>query len=640
MSGTSFNPLRLLRTRPEMMLRLALVPIIWGLALSCWFSLGRAVLSRSLPPVEAQVERQAAIFSNRLQDLAARNSTLVNDSRISAATDEAADTARRRALYEFSYLQNTRDVYVYDPAGNRIWNPLNAREMPVAPDSLKETVGRNGTGVRPLTLSQNMTLLLLVQRHAHGDTLIASLFPWARLNMESILMPSGSPLVLFYNHGNTWLELDMAQGTAHSIGKPDLNIDREMLGLAPAVTAAIRVPGWDGWWVAGTLNVMKESKTVFTLQLATLAAALGMTLLLIWKPWGGALTAGTAHAFMGGDRRRGKGGGSGGGWGIFSKKIGDTGTFYHGGGFQGSQRREDGEPALHGLGTSSMSDIARKQEKQRQRDSVYFTSMVQKIRGAMLAPNGVHGLYQPVFRASDGMAVINEVLLRLSIPNDEDMTPNDFLAVAKKADLLPALDATLLKNVIARNFKNGPPKTKLALNISSTTFDHMTYMREIITATNPTVMEHLVFEVRSRELIGDKGAMGFLFDLKDMGAQLSVDYFGGVPMLEMSKRMGFDHVKINALDMWDDLDKRRELVGLAKTAARIGVPLVLEKVETLQMEVFARRIGIPYLQGYHFAKPAAEPVTGQMVAWREMARDAATEVDRHEAADPSDETTE
>ena len=622
-------PFRTLGARPDVLLRIALVPVIWGLALSLWFSLGRAVLSHSLPPVEAQVEREAAHFADRLNGLATRGNTLVTDDRITAGTDNQADTVRRRALYEFSYLQNTRDVYVADPKGKHVWSPLNAQELPLSAIAMGNGVGRNGIGAIPVMVSKNTSLLMLVQRHVNGETVIGSLAPWSTLRQPTVFTANGAPLILFFHNGDRWWQLNMSTGAAHTTGRPDLRIDRELLGLAPTVTAAAAVPGWDGWWVSANLNVLKESKTVFALQIATLAAALMMSLFLIWNPWSVTATTGSGGRRNPQPHQPGQpgNGGIGGFWGDLKgriKPIGDTGTFYHGADTaDGTGALSETRKAAPAAGASA---TKQQYDRQRQRDSIHFASVIQKIRGAMDTPNGVRGLYQPIFRASDGMAVMNEVLLRLSIPNNEDMTPDDFLSVAKRANMMPALDASLLKAVLAQNFKDGMPGTKLALNVSSTTFDHMIYMREIVQATNPAVMNHLVFELRSRELIGDKGAMEFLFQLKSMGAQLSVDYFGGASMLDMSKRMGFDHVKINALEMWDDLNKRRELVGLAKSAARIGLPLILEKVETLQMEVFARRIGIPYLQGYHFAKPAPEPVTGQMVAWRHMAKEAASQV--------------
>jgi EAL domain-containing protein (putative c-di-GMP-specific phosphodiesterase class I) len=221
----------------------------------------------------------------------------------------------------------------------------------------------------------------------------------------------------------------------------------------------------------------------------------------------------------------------------------------------------------------------------------------------------VHLVYQPVFRVADDMPVLHEVFARLISPTGREIMPGEFLPIATEHKLTLDLDMAVFEKVLADHFEGGrQPVTPLALNISSTSLDGVSYLKAMV-ATGPRVLQKLAFEVRSQEMVRDPKALRLLKDMQQYGGHLAVDYFGGgEAMLEASKRMGFDYVKIDCNAFTGNLEAKKELIRLCQSAQRLGLATILEKVGTQSVAAFARRTGAPYLQGYALSVPQAQMV--------------------------------
>lgn len=221
----------------------------------------------------------------------------------------------------------------------------------------------------------------------------------------------------------------------------------------------------------------------------------------------------------------------------------------------------------------------------------------------------VHLVYQPVFRVSDDMPVLHEVFARLISPTGREIMPGEFLPIATEHKLTLDLDMAVFEKVLADHFEEGrQPVTPLALNISSTSLDGVSYLKAMV-ATGPRVLQKLAFEVRSQEMVRDPKALRLLKDMQQYGGHLAVDYFGGgEAMLEASKRMGFDYVKIDCNAFTSGPEQKKELIRLCQAAQKLGLATILEKVGTQSVAAFARRTGAPYLQGYALSVPQPQLV--------------------------------
>lgn len=219
-------------------------------------------------------------------------------------------------------------------------------------------------------------------------------------------------------------------------------------------------------------------------------------------------------------------------------------------------------------------------------------------------------LYQPIYRASDGKPVIHEVYARLVHPNGRVISPGEFLPVTNRLGLTQDLDAAVFRKTLSTYFFTAIyPATPLALNIGGNSLDSIGYLQELL-SHGPHVLQRMAFEVRSQEIVRDPKALRLLKDIQRNGGSLAVDYFGGgTAMLQASKAMGFNYIKLDASRFMNSPEGQDELAGMCSTAKQLGIPVILEKIETPKEEAFAREVGVSYLQGYGLAVPSTELTT-------------------------------
>lgn len=216
-------------------------------------------------------------------------------------------------------------------------------------------------------------------------------------------------------------------------------------------------------------------------------------------------------------------------------------------------------------------------------------------------------LYQPMYDVRTGSVYANEVLARLA-DNQGQISPAEFLPVLGSMGKLSELDALVFEKVIATHFHDKVSPIPLSLNVSGNSLEDLGYLREIA-AQGPTILQHFIFEVRSNEVVRDPNALKLLKTLQRQGARVAIDYFGGgAGMVQATKAIGLDVIKADTKRVVDKMGKK-DLLEMCLAAAKLKVPVVLEKVEDSRMEDFAKRAGVQYVQGYSLGKPLSTLTT-------------------------------
>lgn len=219
-------------------------------------------------------------------------------------------------------------------------------------------------------------------------------------------------------------------------------------------------------------------------------------------------------------------------------------------------------------------------------------------------------LYQPIVRSDNGKVLMYEVFLRLLDEELEEISPAQFIPVAEENNLMAQIDRYVTLNVIERHMSFGtmnPPK--LIINLAGNTMDSVAFLQALTTMiTSQNLPAHnLIFELKADEVIKDKNLLEFLRDVRKAGCKFSIDYYGGgQKSLELIQSMRFDYVKLDALKFpdWEtNVDTKKELIRISMMAQKMRLPLVMERVETPELIAFAKKIGIPALQGYGIARP-------------------------------------
>ena len=627
---------------------------VWGLALFGYASLGEQALQQRLPPVRDAMTAHAQEIATFLDNRVAVLAPLASDPRIPAAlaSEEGTESLDiRRALYEFGYLNRITNLYVWDEtSGNRAQLASSAMlEAPVIRwlqglAEAKQSVVMVTTDKGP-ALYAAMHVTQTDGVHAYVIT------PLGVTALMSDMPPppalpglAGGTSTLLTNVGGSMWELTRNPRTKPAPAewiKPSRAGSLDVVETARGLMVTAPVPSYAGWAVALPLPPAMALGTSRYAQMGVLGLAALLSLVLLWKPTLplrrkvikavispvlGAIQPLTAPmlasvaAVVNGKAqpaqpkfvnlnektfessapvRRGRAVNLGGP----SKPRSKTATASY-------------VPALKGsIATVASEDVGAVPDVPKDSLAAMVDECFNESRTQLL--------YQPMYNARTGQPVMHEVLLRLIDREGQPMTPAVFIPICQQYGWMERLDAHVVKRVMEINFAGGAmPSTPLALNLSGDTMDSISYLETMMNMDDVAIMKNLVFEVRSQELMQDPKAFGFLRECRDMGVKLSVDYFGGgTAMVETSKKLGFDYIKMDCTRFASDTMAKKELIMLCRAAIKLNLPVILEKMETVEMEVYARRIGVNVLQGYLLGKPKPEMVTGPLPGWSAMAKD-------------------
>jgi len=118
----------------------------------------------------------------------------------------------------------------------------------------------------------------------------------------------------------------------------------------------------------------------------------------------------------------------------------------------------------------------------------------------------------------------------------------------------------------------------------------------------------LALDLNEPVLLGDRAWMSsVLADLRALGVRLHLDDFGrGLASLSALHRFALDAIKLDR-SLVSESNGARPLSplagGILALAARLGLSVIAEGVETADQRDALREAGCPYGQGHHFSVP-------------------------------------
>ena len=154
-------------------------------------------------------------------------------------------------------------------------------------------------------------------------------------------------------------------------------------------------------------------------------------------------------------------------------------------------------------------------------------------------------------------------------------------------------------------------KARLFLNVQPRSMTHPDFGRRIIGMVESAgfTPKDIVFEMTEQETILNRRAFNTtLAQLRRMGFDTALDDFGvGVANLNLILDLMPQYVKLSgyfAQGISVDRDKQVVVAAIHSMLRRLGIPAVMERVETEEELDVILKIGFEYAQGYHFARPA------------------------------------
>lgn len=648
--------------RADLLQRLLAVAVVWGSLAFIWGTVAEKALTNRLPPVQSHVARSAAEVGAYLQQSAEVIAPLLMDSRLAGglASEEGLDSRDvRRALYEFSYLNRLGKIWIFLPGTSASMGVPGAGDLPENVLTwLKKTppvqeFARAVVFITPETYLQPEYFIARIIPGTNGAVLVV------RLSFQNLLANWPRPVEVpgYAAAQQGPLGMGIKPVWFLPLSRPENTTPEEWFQGGPAnyqrgthgnIWVWNPVPDQPGWAVAASFSYAGALGESIFLQYGLLIAAIALSIWLFWKPSAplrrrakaaiqpiiAPVYRVVAPVFQNLSAVLKK-------ESTPSRPLASVGEHdqhdFEGpkrlkmlnlGSITASKKKPD---LVHAPGTgepiplttnaqrlqaptleSTVGNVTNPDQPQPAQ-----TSLAEVLDRA-LTQRRIQLLYQPIFNAGNGEIEMHEVLARLGDDEGHWILPETFIPELARHGWLPRLDALVFSTVLNRFAMPEADLSRLCVNVSGSSVESLRYLDILTAGGKHPITDHLVFEVISKELLTNPQVMRRLMEIKAAGVKLSVDYFGGgQQMLEAAAKIGFDFIKLSAMKFSaSDLDKKN-LIGLCHAARRMGLPVVLEKIETVPMEVFARKAAIPFLQGYQLARPTPTLRHGHLPSWQD-----------------------
>ncbi len=255
----------------------------------------------------------------------------------------------------------------------------------------------------------------------------------------------------------------------------------------------------------------------------------------------------------------------------------------------------------------------------RNRVEIYDASVAQIRRRRLLVEERLRAAvetgaitvrYQPIMDLRRGVLAGCEALARWTDPELGPVDPGEFITVAEQTGLVVAIGERVLQETLRRAASAGlfERGLRVSCNVSPVQlrvagFDRV--VQEAI-ASHGVPCEQLVIEVTEQVLVEEGQAAQTLHRLAGQGLTIAIDDFGtGYSALGYLPRLPADILKIDqSLTSSLIAEPRsraitRAVVDLGRT---VGLSVVVEGVESGQVDDLVRRMGVGFGQGLYYGQ--------------------------------------
>lgn len=215
--------------------------------------------------------------------------------------------------------------------------------------------------------------------------------------------------------------------------------------------------------------------------------------------------------------------------------------------------------------------------------------------------------------ANNGTIVGAEALVRWIHPEKGLINPGIFIPALEKAGLIHKLDLYMWESAAKKLEewkKQGRENLCISVNISTKDFfytDICETFRSLAERYDFDIKK-LKLEITESALIENVGQiMKILDELHALGYDIEIDDFGsGYSSLGMLKDINADILKIDMIFLQETKNRGRSntiLKNVISMSKELGMPIIMEGVETKEQVDFLKSAGCDMFQGFYFARP-------------------------------------
>jgi diguanylate cyclase (GGDEF)-like protein len=229
-------------------------------------------------------------------------------------------------------------------------------------------------------------------------------------------------------------------------------------------------------------------------------------------------------------------------------------------------------------------------------------------------------LFQPIIDLRRGVLAGAEALARWTDPELGRVDPGEFITVAEQTGLVVALGEHVLEETLSSAVREGlfDRGLRLSCNVSPVQLRVAGFHQVVLEAmaSHGVTREQLVVEVTEQVLVEEGQAAQTLHRLANLGVSIAIDDFGtGYSALGYLQRLPADILKIDrSLTSSLVAEPRsraitRAVLDLGRT---VGVSVVVEGVESSQVDDLVRRMGVGFGQGLYYGRAMTAPKLAAM----------------------------
>ncbi len=229
-------------------------------------------------------------------------------------------------------------------------------------------------------------------------------------------------------------------------------------------------------------------------------------------------------------------------------------------------------------------------------------------------------VFQPIIDLRTKRPVGMEALLRLRVPGSNEEAIQSIIQVAEETGQIGRLGNWILREA-ARHYaglakSSGDPDFYLTVNLSvrQLTGNFVSNLENVL-CYHPELVDHLILEITETAAVKQFDFVSQILNaVHALGVRIAIDDFGtGYSSLSYISRLPVDLIKLDrsftecfARTSEDNSDRstRQALARVTASLGReLGVPIIAEGIEAIEVADAMNEMGIAFGQGYVFAMP-------------------------------------
>jgi diguanylate cyclase (GGDEF)-like protein len=230
--------------------------------------------------------------------------------------------------------------------------------------------------------------------------------------------------------------------------------------------------------------------------------------------------------------------------------------------------------------------------------------------------------YQPQANPRTSRIEGVEALVRWHHPQRGDLSPDEFVTLAERSEVIHSLTRFVLRTAIAQAAEwhgQGFP-VRMSVNLSARSLHDQSLADDIATMLSSSNLapEFLELEITETSIESDPvRSDALLTHLHEMGIAVAIDDFGtGYSAFSYLQRLPIDEIKIDksfVIGMESDQRQAAIVRSTIQLARNLGIRIVAEGVESASVQRTLGRLGCDLIQGYHVSRAVSPDILGGLL---------------------------